>query len=51
MSDQTQTPNPEQMAELVKGLSDDELAAQIKELGTDEVVKSIFDAMPQSFIP
>ena len=43
--------DPAQLAELVKGLSDDELKEQISNLGEEEVLKNIFDGMQQAFIP
>ena len=43
--------DPAQLAELVKGLSDDELKEQISNLGEEEVLKNIFDGMQEAFIP
>ena len=51
MADQQQQPSPEELAELVKGLSDEELRESIKNLGIDEVVRNIFEQMPASFLP
>jgi putative sterol carrier protein len=44
-------PDPGQLAEMVKGLSDDELDEAIRNLGVDEVLTNIFDGMQQRFIP
>ena len=49
MTDQGQQLDPAQLAEVVKEMSDEELAEQIKNLGTDEVLKGIFDGMQQAF--
>ena len=43
--------DPAQLAELVKGLSDEELKKQISDLGEDEVLKNIFQGMQEAFIP
>ena len=51
MSADQQMPSPEELAELVKGLSDEELKESIKGLGVDNVVRNIFEQMPQSFLP
>ena len=48
MADQQQV-DPAQMAELIKGLSDDELKEQISNLGEDEVLKNIFEGMQEAF--
>ena len=50
MSDQPQV-DPAQLAEAVKGMSDEELAATIKEMGTDETLRNIFEGMRDSFKP
>ena len=50
MADQQQV-DPAQLAELVKGLSDEELKQQVKDLGEDEVLKNIFQGMQEAFIP
>jgi putative sterol carrier protein len=50
VSDQAQL-DPEQFAEIVKGLSDEELSESIKNLGVDEVLKNIFDGMQDAFQP
>ena len=44
-------PDPGQLAEMVKGLSDEELDEAVKNLGVDEVLKNIFDGMEQRFVP
>jgi putative sterol carrier protein len=43
--------DPAQLAEAVKGMSDEELASTIKEMGTDETLKNIFEGMRDSFKP
>ena len=43
--------DPAQLAELVKGLSDEELQKQVSDLGEDEVLKNIFAGMQQAFLP
>ena len=50
MSDQPQL-DPAQLAEAVKGMSDEELAKTMKDLGTDEVLRNIFEGMRDSFKP
>src|SRR3990170_134244 len=50
MADQQQV-DPAQLAELVKGLSDEELKKQVSDLGEDEVLKNIFQGMQEAFIP
>lgn len=50
MADQQQW-DPAQLAEVVKEMSDEELAEQLKNLGTDEVLKGIFEGMQQAFNP
>lgn len=47
---QTDLPDPAQLAELIKTLSDEELKAQLDQLGPDNVLKEIFDRMPEAFI-
>lgn len=44
-------PDPAQLAGMIKGLSDAELEAQIKQLGPDEVLQQIFDGMQDAFDP
>lgn len=43
--------DPAQLAELVKGLSDEELKKQVTDLGEDEVLKNIFQGMQEAFLP
>ena len=43
--------DPAQLAEAVKGMSDEELASTIKEMGVDETLKNIFEGMRDSFKP
>ena len=43
--------DPAQLGELIKGMSDDELKEQIRNLGTDEVLKNIFSGMQDAFKP
>ena len=50
MADQQQV-DPAQLAELVKGMSDEELQKQVTDLGEDEVLKNIFDGMQDAFQP
>ena len=49
MSDQQV--DPAQLAELVKGLSDEDLKKQISDLGEGEVLKNIFQGMQEAFKP
>ena len=51
MSDQSQQVDPAQLAEAIKGMSDDELKQSIKDLGTDETLKNIFQGMQEAFAP
>jgi putative sterol carrier protein len=44
-------PDPAQLAATVENLSDDELAKQISELGTDGVLAGIFSGMEEAFQP
>jgi putative sterol carrier protein len=46
-----QRPDPAQLAEMIKGLSDDELRAQISGLGSHEILSEIFTRMPEAFLP
>jgi putative sterol carrier protein len=46
-----QGPDPAQLAEMIKGLSDDDLRQQIKSLGAHEIVTEIFNRMPEAFLP
>ena len=48
MSDQEQL-DPQQLAEVIKTLSDDELTEQIKNMGADTTLKAIFDGMQDAF--
>ena len=48
---QAEQPDPAQLAEMIKGLSDEDLKAQIKQLGEDEVLNQIFGRMPEAFLP
>lgn len=47
---QTDLPDPAQLAELIKTLSDEELKAQLDQLGPDNVLREIFGRMPEAFI-
>lgn len=42
-------PDPAQMAEAVKGLSDDELKAKVSEMGIDTTLSQIFAGMQDAF--
>jgi putative sterol carrier protein len=50
VSDQPQV-DPAQLAEAVKGMSDEELATTIKDMGIDETLRNIFEGMRDSFKP
>jgi putative sterol carrier protein len=50
MADQPQV-DPAQLAEAVKGMSDEELAKTVKDMGVDETLKNIFEGMRDSFKP
>ena len=50
MADQQQV-DPAQLAELVKGMTDEELQKQVSDLGEDEVLKNIFEGMQDAFQP
>jgi putative sterol carrier protein len=43
--------DPAQLAATVKDMSDEDLASTMKELGTDEVLRNIFEGMRDSFKP
>jgi len=43
--------DPAQLAEAVKGMSDEELATTVKNMGVDETLKNIFEGMRDSFKP
>lgn len=47
---QVEQPDPAQLAAMVKDLSDEELKAQLKAIGEDDVLKQIFDRMPEAFL-
>ena len=47
---QTDLPDPAQLAELIKTLSDEELKAQLDQLGEDNVLREIFGRMPEAFL-
>ena len=47
---QTDLPDPAQLAELIKTLSDEELKTQLDQLGPDNVLREIFGRMPEAFI-
>ena len=49
MSDQQL--DPAQLADTVKDMSDEDLASTMKELGTDEILRNIFEGMRDSFKP
>lgn len=46
-----ETPDPTQIAEAIKGLSDDELKAELDKQGVDNTLKQIFSGMEQAFAP
>jgi putative sterol carrier protein len=50
MSDEQQL-DPAQLAELIKGLSDDDLRQQINSLGAHEILNQIFTRMPEAYLP
>jgi putative sterol carrier protein len=50
VSDQPKV-DPAQLAEVVKGLSDEELAVSMKDMGIDDTLKNIFEGMRDSFKP
>ena len=43
--------DPAQLAEAIKDMSDEELATTLKELGTDDTLRNIFEGMRDSFKP
>ena len=51
MSDQSQQVDPTQLAEAIKGMSDDELKDSIKAMGLDDTLKQIFEGMQEAFVP
>lgn len=44
-------PDPAQLAETIKGMSDDELKAEILKQGVEDTLKQIFDGMQDAFLP
>lgn len=44
-------PDPAALAEAVKGLSDEELVAQVKKIGVDDALAQIFAGMEDAFTP
>jgi hypothetical protein len=44
-------PDPGQIAEAIQGLSDDQLRAQMKDMGHDQILRGIFDGMREAFVP
>lgn len=50
MADRPQV-DPAQLAEAVKGMSDEDLAKTVKDMGVDETLKNIFEGMRDSFKP
>lgn len=50
MSEQMQA-DPAQLAEATKGMSDEELAQAIKDIGIDTTLQNIFQGMQESFVP
>lgn len=44
-------PDATQMAEAVKGLSDEDLVEELKKQGIDATLKQIFDGMAAAFVP
>ena len=51
MSDQSQQVDPQQLAEAIKGMSDEELKQSVNDMGVDTTLKQIFDGMQQAFNP
>jgi putative sterol carrier protein len=45
------TPSPAELAEAIKGLSDEDLAVQIKGQGIDSTLQQIFAGMQDAFLP
>ena len=48
MADQ---PDPAQLAEAIKDMSDEDLAVVLKDMGSDDTLRSIFEGMRDSFKP
>jgi putative sterol carrier protein len=44
-------PDPAQLAEAIKGISDEELETQVKDMGVDQVLGDIFAGMEDAFQP
>lgn len=44
-------PDPQEIAESIKGLSDEDLNTRLKEQGIDATLKQIFDGMQDAFQP
>jgi putative sterol carrier protein len=47
----SERPDPGQIAEAIQGLSDDQLRAQMKDMGHDQILQGIFDGMREAFVP
>ena len=47
----TDRPDPAQLAEAIKGLTDDQLETEINNLGADTVLTQIFEGMEDAFLP
>ncbi|MBW3588522.1 MAG: SCP2 sterol-binding domain-containing protein [Actinobacteria bacterium] len=47
----SETQDPAQLAEAIKGMSDDDLKANLKEQGYDTVLQQIFSGMEEAFSP
>jgi len=47
----SETPDPAQLAEAIKGMSDDDLKENLKEQGYDTVLQQIFSGMEEAFSP
>ncbi len=43
--------DPDQLAEAISGLTDDQLEETLKQMGPDTVLQQIFEAMPMAFVP
>jgi putative sterol carrier protein len=43
-------PDPAQLAEAIKGLSDQELEDSVKTMGVDDTLQQIFDGMQEAFV-
>ncbi len=51
MSDQSQQIDVEQLAEAIKGMSDEELVESVKSTGIDPTMQQIFTGMQEAFQP